>query len=71
MFGESVKGLSPATTARRKSGWEREYAQWRERDWHGEEFVYLRKDGSYVNVRGEERLTPWCERWIEFVPPGC
>ncbi len=41
LFGESVKGLSPTTIARLKDGWEREYAQWRERDWHGEEFVYL------------------------------
>ena len=55
LFGESVKGLSPATIARLKEGWEREYAQWRERDWHGEEFVYLWADGIYVNVRGGER----------------
>ena len=55
LFGESVKGLSPATVARLKGGWEREYAQWRERDWGGEEFVYLWADGIYVNVRGEER----------------
>ena len=26
LFGESVKGLSPATIARLKEGWEREYA---------------------------------------------
>ena len=46
LFGESVKGLSPASVARLKDGWEREYAQWRERDWGGEEFVYLWADGS-------------------------
>ena len=55
LFGESVRGLSPATVTRLKEGWEREYAQWRERDWHGEEFVYLWADGIYVNVRGGER----------------
>ena len=55
LFGESVKGLSAATIARLKNGWEREYAEWRERDWHGEEFVYLWADGIYVNVRGGER----------------
>ncbi len=55
LFGESVKGLSPASVARLKDGWEREYAQWRERDWAEEEFVYLWADGIYVNVRGEER----------------
>ena len=55
LFGESVKGLSAATIARLKGGWELEYAQWRERDWADEEFVYLWADGIYVNVRGEER----------------
>ena len=48
LFGESVKGLF-------KEGWEHEYAQWREWEWGGEEFVYLWADGIYVNVRGGER----------------
>ena len=55
LLGESVGGLSPATIGRLKEGWESEYAQWRERDWRGEEFVYMWADGIYVNVRGEER----------------
>ena len=55
LFGESVGGLSPASIRRLKEGWEREYAQWRERAWQGEEFVYLWADGIYVNVRGAER----------------
>ena len=55
LFGESVKGLSAATIARLKGGWENEYAQWRERDWAEEEFVYLWADGIYLNVRGGER----------------
>ena len=55
LFGESVGGLSPASVARLKEGWDREYAQWRKREWHGEEFVYLWADGIYVNVRGGER----------------
>ena len=55
LFGESVGGLSPATVSRLKEGWEREYAQWREREWGGEEFVYLWVDGIYVNVRSGER----------------
>ena len=55
LFGESVKGLSATSVARLKGGWEVEYAQWRERDWGGEEFVYLWADGIYVNVRNEDR----------------
>ncbi len=55
LFGESVKGLSPATITRLKRGWETEYAEWRQRAWHGHEFVYLWADGIYVNVRAEER----------------
>jgi transposase-like protein len=55
LFGESVKGLSPATISRLKRGWEAEYGEWRQRDWHGHEFVYLWADGIYVNVRAEER----------------
>jgi len=55
LFGESVKGLSPSTIARLKRGWDAEYAEWRQRDWHGHEFVYLWADGIYVNVRAEER----------------
>jgi putative transposase len=55
LFGERVKGLSPATIVRLKQSWEAEYAAWRGRDWHGHEFVYLWADGIYVNVRSEER----------------
>jgi transposase-like protein len=55
LFGDSVKGLSAATITRLKRGWETEYADWRQRDWHGHEFVYLWADGIYVNVRAEER----------------
>jgi len=55
LFGESAKGLSPASISRLKQGWEEEYAAWRERDWSGHEFVYLWADGIHVNVRAEER----------------
>lgn len=55
LFGESVRGLSPSTITRLKGAWETEYAEWRERDWRGHEFVYLWADGIYVNVRAEER----------------
>jgi len=55
LFGESVKGLSPATIGRLKRSWEAEYAEWRETDWRGHEFVYLWADGIYTNVRSDER----------------
>ena len=55
LFGESVKGLSAGTITRLKRGWEVEYAEWRERDWHGHKFVYLWADGIYVNVRSDQR----------------
>jgi putative transposase len=55
LFGERVKGLSPATISRLKSGWESEYTKWRAREWHGHEFVYVWADGIYVNVRSAER----------------
>jgi putative transposase len=55
LFGDSVKGLSPATVTRLKRGWEAEYAEWRQRDWRGHEFAYLWADGLYTNVRAEER----------------
>ena len=55
LFGESVKGLSAGTITRLKRVWEAEYAEWRERDWHGHKFVYLWADGIYVNVRSDQR----------------
>jgi transposase-like protein len=55
LFGESVKGLSAPTIARLKQAWEGEYAEWRQKDWRGHEFVYLWADGIYLNVRGDER----------------
>jgi len=55
LFGESVRGLSAATIGRLKRSWEAEYAEWREKDWRGHEFVYLWADGIYTNVRSDER----------------
>ena len=55
LFGESVKGLSPATIARLKQTWGAAYAKWRQQDWRGHEFVYLWADGIYVNVRAQAR----------------
>ena len=55
LFGESVKGLSPSTISRLKQGWEAEYGDFQQRDWHGHEMVYLWADGIYINAREAER----------------
>lgn len=55
LFGQSVKGLSPATISRLKQVWEAEYAQFGNRDWRGHEFVYFWADGIYLNIRADER----------------
>lgn len=55
LFGESVKGLSPATIGRLKKAWEEEHKAFRRRDWSGHEMVYVWADGLYINVRAAER----------------
>ncbi len=55
LFGSTVKGLSSSTISRLKQVWEGEYAAFRERDWSGQEMVYLWADGIYVNVRDADR----------------
>ena len=35
LFGESVRGLSPATISRLKSVWQADYEAFCERDWRG------------------------------------
>ena len=51
LFGESVRGLSPATISRLERGSEVEYAEYRSRHRQGHEFVYQWADGIYTNVR--------------------
>src|SRR5690606_600666 len=55
LFVDSAKWMSPTTYGRLKRSWEAEYAEWREKDWRGHEFVYLWADGIYTNVRSDER----------------
>ena len=47
--------MSATTISRLKQGWEHQYADFRRRDWHGHEFVYLWADGIYLNIRAAER----------------
>jgi len=55
LFGESVRGLSPATISRLKSVWQQDYKAFCERDWHGHQMVYLWADGIYINARSADR----------------
>ena len=55
LFGESVRGLSPATISRLKSVWQADYEAFCERDWRGHEMVYLWADGIYINAREADR----------------
>ena len=41
LFGESVRGLSPATISRLKSVWSTDYEAFCDHDWRGHEMVYL------------------------------
>ena len=51
ILGPDVIGLSPQTTVRLKSVWQREYAQWSSRDLSASRYVYWWVDGIYFNVR--------------------
>ena len=55
LFGESVRGLSPATISRLQSVWEADYKAFCHRDWRGHEMVYLWADGIYINARSADR----------------
>jgi putative transposase len=55
LFGESVRGLSPATISRLKSVWQQDYQSFCQRDWRGHEMVYLWADGIYINARSSDR----------------
>lgn len=55
LFGESVRGLSPATISRLKAVWQEDYQSFCQRDWRGHEMVYLWADGIYINARSSDR----------------
>ena len=52
LFGGSVKGLSAATVTRLKRAWEEQYAQWRERDWHGHGHEFVLRWSWFVGQGG-------------------
>lgn len=54
LLGPSAPGLSAATICRLKEVWRLEYEQWRKRNLHDKEYVYLWADGIYFGVRLED-----------------
>src|SRR3989338_4590683 len=51
ILGRDVIGLSAETIVRLKAVWQREYAQWQQRDLSTSRYVYWWVDGIYFNVR--------------------
>ncbi len=52
-MGEDAAGLSPTNSARLTACWEKEYADFRQRDLGGREYVYVWVDGVHFNIRLE------------------
>lgn len=51
ILGENAKGLSATNIVRLKESWEKEYADWNERDLSEKRYIYIWADGIYFNVR--------------------
>jgi putative transposase len=57
LLGAEAAGSSPTTITRLTAGWEREYQEFRGRDFSGREYVYVWVDGVHFNIQLEdERL---------------
>jgi transposase-like protein len=54
LLGEDAAGLSPTNITRLTACWEKEYADFRERDLSGREYVYVWVDGVHFNIRLED-----------------
>jgi transposase-like protein len=54
LLGEDAAGLSPTNITRLTAGWERDYTEFRRRDFTGREYVYVWADGVHFNIRLEE-----------------
>jgi putative transposase len=54
LLGEDAAGLSPTNIARLTAGWERDYTEFRRRDFAGREYVYVGVDGVHFNIRLED-----------------
>lgn len=54
LLGEDAAGLSPTNIARLTACWEKEYADFRQRELSGREYVYVWVDGVHFNIRLED-----------------
>ncbi len=54
LLGRDAAGLSPTNIARLTTCWEKEYADFRQRDLSGQEYVYVWVDGVHFNIRLED-----------------
>ena len=54
LLGEDAAGLSPTNITRLTACWEQEYAEFRQRDLSGCEYVYVWVDGVHFNIRLED-----------------
>src|SRR5271169_2394223 len=54
LLGEDAAGLSPTNIARLTTCWEKEYADFRQHDLGGREYVYVWVDGVHFNIRLED-----------------
>ena len=54
LVGAEARGFSASTISRLKRAWAEEYKTWREAPLDGDEWVYVRADGVYCGLRGED-----------------
>lgn len=55
IFGDGVKGFSPATITRLKEVWKKEYDEWAHRRLDDKEYIYVWADGVYCNARLDDQ----------------
>lgn len=55
LLGPEAKGVSPATISRLKAKWSGEHQDWQQRSLQQQGYVYIWADGSYFNIRADER----------------
>ena len=56
LLGEEAEGLSSGTVSRLKAKWLDEYEEWNPRDLIDKKYVYWWADGTYGNVRMDDKL---------------